>query len=271
MSKCIFKADTTQIINLLWIATHAGSPMTSQTLCCKKLWYFNKVSSKHNLTFFSTSLLFPLALLVSSCLSPMTILCPHCSTHQHSLRAGVGNTVKRAQQCAVKLTATWWLPRLHLALVATWTWKKTTSWNYLSAPSHSVYIVLASCADAARQPGCCSWSGWLLAAAPPLATSLSAPSSSVFIVSGSESWCCRTGTSSISSSLSPRLSLLHFLNSGLWLTNLHRFWQHVIKCEVNHKSHCACIIGSWLISAKLFLWCQDVWVKVASVAYHLFD
>lgn len=70
-----------------------------------------------------------------------------------------------------------------------WLWwapgpEKTTSWNYLSAPSYPVFIVLANCVDAARQPGCFGRPRWLLAAAPPLATSPSAPSSSVFIVSG---------------------------------------------------------------------------------------
>lgn len=74
-----------------------------------------------------------------------------------------------------------------LALLGTWIWekkkRKTTSWN-LSAPSYSVFIVLASCSAAARHPGRFSWSSWMLAAAPPLATSLSAPSSSVFIVLG---------------------------------------------------------------------------------------
>lgn len=68
-------------------------------------------------------------------------------------------------------------------LACIWMWwapgaEKTTSWNYLSAPSYSVLIVLASCSAAARRPGCFSWSCWLLAAAPPLATSLSAPSAS---------------------------------------------------------------------------------------------
>lgn len=101
-------------------------------------------------------------------------------------------------------------------LACIWPWwapgpEKFTSWNYLRAPSYSVFIVLSR-ADAARPPGWFSWLRWLLVAEPPLATSLSAPSSSVFIVSGSGA-----GADKLAAALSAAawasvcLSLLHFL------------------------------------------------------------
>lgn len=65
-----------------------------------------------------------------------------------------------------------------------WAPEKTTVWNYLSAPSYSVFIVLATCSAAARHPGSFGWLCWLLVLASPPATGLSAPSNSVFIVLG---------------------------------------------------------------------------------------
>lgn len=162
--------------------------MTSQTVCCKKLWYFNKVSSKHNLTFLSTSVNIPLVpigtarffLFISDDnFVPALFHTPALPVRRHWQHSQTNAAVYCETHCDMVTASLAFGFGGHLDL------KKTTSWNYLSAPSHSVYIVLASCADAARQPGCFSWSGWLLAAAPPLATSLSAPSSSVFIVSGS--------------------------------------------------------------------------------------
>lgn len=58
---------TTQIRNFFLMSRHAASPMTSPTLCCEKLWYFNKESRKHNLTFFTTSLNISLVPVGSAC------------------------------------------------------------------------------------------------------------------------------------------------------------------------------------------------------------
>lgn len=102
----------------------------------------------------------------------LIILCLHCSRLQQPF--AISNTVKLVQLSTAKVSTVCWSTWLHLALVGTWMLKKTTSWNYLSASSYSVFIVLAGCLAAARHPGCCYWLRRLVAAAPPLATSLSA-------------------------------------------------------------------------------------------------
>lgn len=108
-------------------------------------------------------------------LSLMTILLLHCSTQQqavpHHLHSHVlWNSLHRGD-CLGCI----WLQ---------WAPEKTTVWNYLSAPSYSVFIVLATCSAAARHPGSFGWLCWLLVLASPPATGLSAPSNSVFIVLG---------------------------------------------------------------------------------------
>lgn len=139
----------------------------------------------------------------SSCSSLMAILCPHCSTHRRS-----PNTAKQTQQSTVKPTAAWWVR-------CVWLWwtpgpEKTTSWNYQSAPSYSVFIVLASGSAAARQPGCFSWWSWMLAPVLLLAISLSAPGEHCLYRLGERCRWCRPGSGTISSSLSLCPSLLHF-------------------------------------------------------------
>lgn len=185
----------------------------------------------------------------------MTILCPHCSTYRDSLCTSIGNTLKQTQQSALKPTTAWWLSWLRLALVGTWTWKKkqkTTSWNYQSAPSASVFIVLASWSAAARHPGGLSWSSWMLAAAPPLATSLSAPSGSVFIISDSGASAAEIGSSTINSTPSLCICLLQLEKEE----NLIR--QYGMKCEVTPKSNCLCKATSWLVLVKLCTSCQNI-------------
>ena len=182
-----------------------------------------------------------LATLVSSCCAhidsqiitpPALALATHSNKHSGLLR----NSLLRGGWLA--RIVLWWAPGP----------EKTTSWNYLSAPSYSAFIVPASCSTLPSSLAALAGCVGLLAAAPPLATSLSAPSCSVFIVLGSE-----PGAAELAAALSAAawasVSLLLFPNSGLPNTNLHRFWQHFIKCEAIHKIHCA-----W----KRLLWSQDV-------------
>lgn len=141
-----------------------------------------------------------------------TILCPHCSTHRLSLATSTGSTVKQTQQSTVKLPASQWLTPLHLALVGTWMWK-TTSWNYLSAHSYSVFIVLASCSRCCQAP----WLPLALLCSPLAATPLLATIACHLPAALSLScWWCRPGSSTISSSRTFCLSSLHFLSSALW-------------------------------------------------------
>ncbi len=127
-------------------------------------------------------------------------------------------------------------------LACIWLWwapgpEKTTSWNYLSAPSYSVFIVLASCPAAARQPGCFSWKRWLLAAAPPLATSLSAPSSSVFIVSGRGAGAAELAAAWAFACLCCISSAVDLHKSAYVLTTCYKMWSNPLNplCVYNWK------------------------------------
>lgn len=116
-------------------------------------------------------------------LSLMTILLLHCSTQQQAVPHHLhwhSSQTNTAMCCET-----------HCIVVTVWVafgfsehLKKPTVWNYLSAPSYSVFIVLATCSAAARHPGSFGWLCWLLVLASPPATGLSAPSNSVFIVLG---------------------------------------------------------------------------------------
>lgn len=193
---------------------------------------------------------------VSSSLSLMTILFLHCSTPQQLLTAGTGNAAQTnpAVYCETRcIAATVWVAfgfSEHL--------KKTTVWNYLSAPSYSVFIVLATCSAAARRPGRFRRLCWLLVLPSLLATGLSAPSDSIFIVLEKGCRCCQPGRSTISSSLSFCLPLCCSSSVDSLQTLSSQ------KCDVIRK---LCIRKSVMINFVQTSNVMSAYMNVATVYY----
>lgn len=153
------------------LSFHINSFYCSTTTTTSKMihcWMFTQTLSQHLWWSCWQSLFLPVYLWWQFCVC----IVPHMCAPSTLVLA----THLNKQQSTVKLTAAWWLSLWRLALVSTWTWK-----NYQLELSVSPQLPCFYCSG--KLCGCCQ-AAWLLATAPPLAMSQSAPSSSVCIVSG---------------------------------------------------------------------------------------